>query len=276
MIDLHLHLVPGVDDGAQTLTQAIEMARLAAADGCEALVATPHQRRDEWGNDDARRLADRLAEVASHLAPLTPINPASDDRGSVPRLLLGGEVRVDSELLADLAKPGHSGVLSLAGSRYLLLEFEPDGVGPDPVDVVQELLREGWAPIVAHPEVVPFFWQRDDDPLARLVEAGALFQVTAMSVTGEFGKGARERVWELLRAGCVQFVASDSHRPDWRPPGLAQARRLLARELGEALATELTVTNPRAVIENRPLPGTAHAVDAATHAERLAVPGAGR
>ena len=74
-----------------------------------------------------------------------------------------------------------------------------------------------------------------------------------MSVTGEFGKGAKGRVWELLRAGCVQFVASDSHRPDWRPPGLAPARKALARELGEALATELTVTNPRAVIENRPL-----------------------
>lgn len=244
MIDLHLHLLPGVDDGAQSLEHSLAMARIAAGDGCEALIATPHQRRDEWSNDDTARLADRLAEVSAAA-------------GSFPQLLLGGEVRVDSELLADLARPGRSGILSLAGSRYLLLEFEPSGLGPDPVAIVHELLAEGWWPIVAHPEVVPFFWESDDDPLARLVDAGALFQVTAMSLTGEFGKGARGRVWELLRAGCVQFVASDSHRPDWRPPGLAAARKILARELGEAVATDLTVTNPRCVVENRPLGGVA-------------------
>lgn len=245
MIDLHLHLVPGVDDGAQSLEQALAMARIAAADGCRALVATPHQRRDEWSNEDPRRLADRLAEVTARLQ--------REDQGALPRLLLGGEIRVDSELLADLARPERSGVLSLAGSRYLLLEFEPSGFGPDPVEIVQELLAEGWWPIVAHPEVVPFFWESGDDLLARLVEAGALFQVTAMSITGEFGKATKSRVWELLRAGSVQFVASDSHRPDWRPPGLAAARRALARELGEALAADLTETHALAVIEDRPL-----------------------
>lgn len=245
MIDLHLHLLPGVDDGAQSIEQALAMGRIAAADGCTALVATPHQRRDEWSNDDAQRLADRLAELASRLP--------RDAQGSVPQVHLGGEVRVDSELLADLARPGQSGVLSLAGSCYLLLEFEPSGFGPDPVEIVHELLAEGWWPIVAHPEVVPFLWESDDDPLARLVEAGALFQVTAMSVTGEFGKGAKERVWELLRAGCVQFVASDAHRPDWRPPGLAAARKLLARELGESVAAALTEIHPGAVVANRPL-----------------------
>ncbi len=252
MIDLHLHLLPGVDDGAQTLEQALSMARIAAGDGSTALVATPHQRRDEWSNDDARRLADRLSEVAGRLP--------RDGHGPLPQLFLGGEIRVDSELLADLARPGHSGIQSLAGSRYLLLEFEPAGLGPDPVEIVQELLAEGWWPIVAHPEVVPFFWESDDDPLARLIDAGALFQVTAMSVTGEFGKGAKERVWELLRAGCVQFMASDAHRPDWRPPVLSAARKLLARELGESVAADLTAGNPAAVVENRPLAGAGDAL----------------
>ena len=289
MIDLHLHLLPGVDDGAQTVDQALAMARLAAADGCTALIATPHQRRDEWSNDDALRLADRLSELAALAEagarlPQSPLDeqrtlPQSsfDEQRTLPQLLLGGEIRVDSELLSDLARPGRSGVLSLAGSRYLLLEFEPSGLGPDPVEIVQELLAEGWWPIVAHPEVVPCFWESADDPLARLVEAGALFQVTAMSVTGEFGKGAKGRVWELLRAGCVQFVASDSHRPDWRPPGLSRARHALARELGEALATELTVTNPRAVVENRPLAGpTAIAPITAIAPALQAAPGVGR
>ena len=244
MIDLHLHLLPGVDDGAESVEQAVEMVRIAGVDGCRVLVATPHQRRDEWDNGDPRRLTDRLAELVAKL-PRTP---------EPPQLRLGGEVRVDSELLADLSRPGRSALFALAGSRYLLLEFEPSGLGPPPVEIVGELLAEGWWPIVAHPEVVPCFWENGDDLLARLVEAGALFQVTAMSLTGEFGKAARARAWELLRAGWVQFVASDAHRPNWRPPGLGAARRAVARELGAGLAEALTVPNPLAVVENRPIP----------------------
>jgi protein-tyrosine phosphatase len=75
-----------------------------------------------------------------------------------------------------------------------------------------------------------------------------------MSVTGDFGRGPKERTWELLRAGFVQFVASDAHRPDWRPPGLARARAAIAATLGDAVARALTEDNPRAVVEDRPLP----------------------
>lgn len=240
MIDLHLHLLHSTDDGALDFEQALAMARIAAGDGCAALVATPHQRRDEWQTADPRRLADRLAEIAA-------------STGGSPALHLGAEIRVDSELLSDLADLDRSGILPLAGSRYLLLELDPFGVGPEPVELVRELLAEGWRPILAHPEVIPFLWESEDDLLARLAEAGALFQVTAMSVTGEFGRGPKDRVWELLRAGWVQFVASDAHRPDWRPPGLARAHRELSDLLGESTARALTSENPRAVVEGRPL-----------------------
>ncbi|MGE0641521.1 MAG: tyrosine-protein phosphatase [Thermoanaerobaculia bacterium] len=245
MIDLHLHLLHSTDDGAENLEQALAMASLAASDGCEVLVATPHQRRDEWETADPRRLQDRLAEIAEGVRRT----------GGRPELRLGAEIRVDSELLADLAARERSGILPLAGSRYLLLELDPFGVGPDPVELVRELLAEGWRPIFAHPEMIPFLWESEEEPLARLAEAGALFQITAMSVTGEFGRGAKERAWELLRAGWVQFVASDAHRPDWRPPGLARAYRTVAELLGEPAARAVTIDNPRAVLADTPLPG---------------------
>lgn len=248
MIDLHLHLLPEIDDGALDLAQAVTMAQLAATDGCEALIATPHQRRDEWETADVRRLEERLAAVEERLRGVQ-----GDSRLAL-RLALGAEVRVDSDLLADLAKPGRAGILPLAGSRYLLLELDPFGVGPEPVELTRELLAEGWRPIYAHPEVIPFLWDDEGELLPRLVEAGGLLQVTAMSVTGEFGRGPRERAWELLEAGWAHFVASDAHRPDWRPPGLARARRAIERELGSALAQALTVDHPRAVLEDRPLP----------------------
>ena len=239
MIDLHLHLLPGVDDGPETLEQSLAMCRQAAAEGCVALVATPHQRRDEWRTDDPAPLQERLKLLAERA-------------GGAPRLYLGGEVRVDSELLADLDRPGRSGIQTLAGSRYLLLELDPEGIGPDPVELVAELGRRGFAPVVAHPELTSFLWG-EEDLIERVVEAGGLLQVTGMSVTGQFGRPVRERVWSLLDADLVHFVASDAHRPDWRPPGLSRAHALISERLGLAVAQRLTVSNPMAVLEDRPL-----------------------
>lgn len=241
MIDLHLHILPGVDDGAFDLAQAVAMARHAAGDGCEALIATPHQRRDEWETSDPRFLSDALEALAGRL-------------DGAPRVALGAEVRVDSDLLADLGRPGRAGIQSLAGSRYLLLELDPFGLGPEPVELMRELRAEGWIPVVAHPEVTPFLWNDGGTLPERLVEAGALLQITAASVTGEFGKGPRQRAWQLLDAELVHFVASDAHRPDWRPPGLDRARRAIAKELGESMAKALTLDNPRAVLEDQALP----------------------
>jgi hypothetical protein len=233
-----------VDDGAQTLEQALAMGRIAAADGCTALVATPHQRRDEWSNDDARRLADRLAELAAQLP--------QDAQGSVPRLHLGGEVRVDSELLADLARPGRSGVLSLAGSRYLLLEFEPSGFGPTR-STCARAARRGLRPIVAHPEVVRLLGERRRPALSshrgRSALPGDGHERRESSARGrKAGSGAAARRLRAVRR---------QRRP---PPGLAAARALggaqgSARELGEATAAALTEIHPLAVVENRPLTG---------------------
>lgn len=204
MIDLHLHLLHDTDDGAQNLEQALAMARIAAGDGCKALVATPHQRRDEWETADPRRLAARLAEIQAAIE-----TEIGSDAGRALKLYLGAEVRVDSELLAELEEREHAGILPLAGSRYLLLELDAFGFGPDPVELVRELVVRGWRPILAHPEMIPFLWQSEDELIPRLIEAGALFQVTAMSVTGEFGRGPKDRVWEMLAAGWVHFVRSE-------------------------------------------------------------------
>ena len=240
MIDLHLHLIPGVDDGAGTLEEAVEMCRRAAADGCAELVATPHRRRDEFPDLPVAELERRLALVAAAA-------------GGTPRLHLGGEVRVDSELLAELEQPGRGGAIPLAGSRYLLLELEPHGRGPEPVDLVSQLVASGWRPIVAHPELTASL-ARDPGCVERMAAAGAHFQVTAMSVTGEFGRPARERAWTWIESGLAQFVASDAHRPDWRPTGLGRARREIERQWGAERAAALTETNPAAVLADRPLP----------------------
>jgi protein-tyrosine phosphatase len=242
MIDLHCHILPGVDDGAGSLEEATAMCRLAARDGCEAMVATPHQRRGEWWNADRESLAALADELQDAVGPGF-------------RVYLGGEVHVDSELLAEVEKLPAGGVLPLAGSRYLLIELDSLGTARDAIHLVHELSVAGWRPILAHPELIP--WLAPDPGLvARLVSLGAATQVTAMSVTGDFGRRPQNDVFSLLDAGLVHFVASDAHGIRHRPPGLGRAHDLIAGRWGEDVARRLVVENPRAVVTDRPLPGT--------------------
>lgn len=240
MIDIHCHILPGIDDGAVELAESVAMCRRAAAAGCEALIATPHQRHPTWWNAEVRKLEVLLHRIR-------------DEIGDQPRLYLGGEVRIDQGFAKELDDLTNAGILSLAGSSYLLIEFERRQLSVEPVAVVEEITAAGWFPIVAHPEFIPGL--RENLELARqLVEAGALMQITGMSVTGQFGDQSRVCAEALLDAGLAHFVASDAHGVESRRPGLKRARRVIARSWGEKTADRLTHTNPQAVIENRRIP----------------------
>jgi protein-tyrosine phosphatase len=239
MVDLHAHLLPGVDDGAATLEEMIRMCRLAMADGITAAIATPHQLHELWPN------ADRV-DLEARFEALCGAAPDGLD------LALGAEIRVGSELLGEVdALPGGN-LLPLAGSRYLLLELPSLRVGPEPRAIVHELAVAGWRPVLAHPERIRWLAE-DPGTLAGLVERGALLQLTAMSVTGEFGRRAQACCSFLLDEDLVHFVASDAHGPVARPPVLSGAFRVIADGWGEARARRLTDDNPRAVLADRPL-----------------------
>jgi len=243
MIDLHCHILPGIDDGARSLADAVAMGRAAAAAGCEVMVATPHQRRGAWWNGDLAELAALRAELAAALA------------GEI-RILPGGEIHVDSELLAEVLRLGAgetAEILPLAGSRYLLLEFDASWTAPAAADLVHEIVVAGFRPILAHPEFIPFLAE-DDAVVAHLVSLGATVQVTAMSVTGDFGRRAQGATHRLIDSGLVHFVASDSHDLVRRPPGLDKAFRTLGERWGKELALRLTSENQQAVLDDRPLP----------------------
>jgi protein-tyrosine phosphatase len=242
MIDLHCHILPGVDDGAPSLEIALEMCRLAAGDGCEAMVATPHQRRDPWWNDDVERLRQLAGELQERVRETV---------GNGFRVLLGGEIHVDREVLSEVERLPGGTVLPLAGSRYLLLELDRWGGTDEAVQLVHEITVAGWRPIIAHPEMIPWL---DVDLLAHLVSLGATSQVTAMSVTGDFGRRPMQDSLRMIEAGLVHFVASDAHDTRRRPPGLRRACLMIASRWGDDLARRLAVDNPRAVIEDRPLP----------------------
>jgi protein-tyrosine phosphatase len=167
-------------------------------------------------------------------------------------VLVGGEVHVDSELLAEVERLPGGGLLTLAGSRYLLIEFDNQGRLGEAIHLVHELVVGGWRPIVAHPEFIP--WLAGDlDAVKRLVALGAMTQVTAMSVTGDFGRGPMTETHALIEEGLVHFVASDCHGVQRRPPGLRRAYQTIAGRWGAEVARRLVSDNPRAVVQNRPL-----------------------
>lgn len=239
MIEIHFHVLPGVDDGPQSMEESVQMCRMAAAEGSTDIVATPHQRHESWPNEDRRMLQERIDDLRAAVGP-------------DPRLHLGAEIAIDSELLPEIAKLPSGELLPLAGSRSLLLEFHRQGFGPRPESLMHEVILSGFQPVLAHPELIPNLGE-DMDLMERLVHMGVVMQVSAMSVTGENGKTAYRRTHELLDRGLVHLVASDAHGATRRPPRLRKAYEHLVKGYGDAAATRLTCENPRGILEGRPI-----------------------
>ena len=236
MIDLHSHVLPGVDDGAVSLEESVEMARTAAADGTRWLAATPHVRQDY------------PTEAATMERLVDEVQAAVDAAGVAIRVLPGGELAIDAlDALDDRALRR----FGLGGNpRYLLVEFPYVGwpLGLD--ERLFSLRTKGFVPVVAHPER-----NRDvqDDPerLDTLVRAGCLVQVTAASLDGRLGRSSAACGRRLVELGLAHLLASDAHHPSVREVGLRRA----ARAIGDVeLARWLTVGVPRAIVEDRPVP----------------------
>ena len=232
MIDLHSHVLPGVDDGARDLDEAVRMCRAAAADGVFAIAATPHVRHDHPTTADA--LESALAGLRTAV-------------GAEPRLLPGGELD-----LAELARPlDELRRFALAGNPgYLLVEMPYHGWPLGLTDVVVRLRADGITAVVAHPERNPDV-QNALELLRPAVDEGALVQLTAASVDGRLGRAARACARGLLDAGLAHLVASDAHSPGVRAIGLSSASSALG---GGPLARWLTLDVPRAIVEHDPLP----------------------
>jgi protein-tyrosine phosphatase len=231
MIDLHFHLVPEVDDGPETLEEAVAMARAAHQDGCTVVVATPHQRHMRWSNFDHDALRAGLERVRDALGPQ-------------PEITLGAEIRDGYGLLDDLER---GLLLGLGEGSSLLLEVDRRLPNHDLGEVVHELVIQGYPPLLAHVERIPWL-AADLELIGELVSLGASTQVTAGSLLGEFGKAAEHHAWRLLDAGLVDVLASDAHRLAWRRPGLSVARARIERRYGAEVGALLTEVNPAAIL----------------------------
>jgi protein-tyrosine phosphatase len=239
VIDVHFHCLPGIDDGPANWEEAVALCRAAAAEGTETLVATPHVLRDGWLNESPS-VRDQLIFKLNALL------------GGAPAVLAGCEFAFSSDAV-ELLEQGAAGPLTtLNRGRYLLLEFLPGPLPPSTDAVLHELSLMDVTPVIAHPERNRRF-SSDPERLAKLVARGALVQITAGSLLGDFGEGPSAACREFFRRGLVHLVASDAHSTDRRPPRLAAARDFIAREWGEAARRLLFESNPRALLASEPI-----------------------
>jgi len=240
MIDLHFHCLPGIDDGPETWDEAVQLCREAAAEGTTSIVATPHVLRDGWLNDDA----------AARDALVLRLNTLL---GGKPSVLPGCEFWYSSDVV-DLVEKGESGPLTcLNRSRYLLVEFAPGMVPASAEATFHELVVLNVVPVVAHPERNLIF-ARNPERLASLVARGAISELTAGSLLGEFGKLAQSAATEFVNRGLAHVVASDAHSLAARPPRMAAAREKVRAAFGAEVEEGLFEANPSAVVRNEPLP----------------------
>lgn len=236
MIDLHAHVLPGIDDGPGTLESSLELARAAVADGVTVMAATPHV-RDDYPTDAVTmtRLLDELrAAMASDAIPL--------------ELLPGGEValeRVRSLPVSDLQGFGLGG-----NPGYLLVEFPYHGWPLDLSELLFRLVAQGVTPVLAHPERNDVV-QRAPEKLKALVSSGCLVQLTAASAAGRLGRRSRAAATQLLELGLAHLLASDAHAAGLRGAGLSAAAVAVG---GGQLAEWLTCELPAAIVARTELP----------------------
>lgn len=238
-VDIHTHILPGIDDGAADIEASIGMLDIASLEDKEScIIATPHYICGSLQNG-AEKVAGKLEELKT----------VASDRGLKLDLRRGCEIFLSTEV-PELLESGE--ISTLAGSSYVLVELPMMSIPEYTADVLYKLQLKGYNPIIAHPEryrdVIA-----DPNCLLEYLQRGIHFQINASSLKGLYGKQIRETALVLLKHNMVHFVASDAHTCRSRSPKLSKAYGIVCSEVGLDIAERLFCRNGLAVLENRKL-----------------------
>jgi protein-tyrosine phosphatase len=237
MIDTHLHILSGVDDGPETIEESVALAKVLVQEGIHSAIATPHY-NDLFIQRSAAEIKDRVNELQQVL----------DRQGILLRLFAGHEALIKPGLVDDI-QAGR--LATLNGSRYLLLELWNSTWLPDTERVIFELQASGITPILAHAERYRFF-QKELECLASLLRQGVLVQITASSLVGKQGRAAQHTAETLLKRGLVHCIASDAHGLHRRPPAVVHGLYRVERMIGQVSMQQLIEGHPMMIVDNVP------------------------
>jgi protein-tyrosine phosphatase len=235
MIDLHCHILPGLDDGAADLSVSIRMATLLMADGVSVVACTPHILPGLYQNS-----GPQILEATQGLQQVL------DREGIGIQLIAGADNHIVPDFVAQLRR---GNLLPLAGSRYVLIE-PPHHVAPPKLEeFFFNVLVAGYVPILTHPERLTWIDSRYS-LIRRLARAGVWMQVTAGSLTGVFGRNAQYWAERLLGEGFTHILATDAHDESRRRPNLGEGFTRAAELVGDVEAQHLVGTRPRGILQN--------------------------
>ena len=235
MIDLHSHILPGIDDGAKTLAVSLEMAQLAVADGIHTMACTPHIYPGLYINN-----ASGIAAARDVLQLELQV------RGIALRLVVGADVHLVPEVLAGLRE---ARVPTLNGSRYVLLEPSHHVAPPRFEESVFQLVAAGYTPVITHPERLTWI-ETHFDVFLRLIQQGAWMQITASALTGMFGPRAKYWGEKFVGEGHTHILATDAHSNQRRIPCLSEGLAVAERLIGKTEAARLVLERPQAILDN--------------------------
>jgi protein-tyrosine phosphatase len=236
LVDIHSHILWGLDGGSRDLSQSLTMLGMAYAHGTTDIVATP-QANDQHNFDPA--------VVGERMARLAALGPA------LPRIHRGCDLYLSARNVEDALASPHK--YTINGLSYLITEFPDTMSFSEAEETLLRLMGVGIIPIITHPECNPLL-QNSPAHLEQLVSMGCVLQVTAQSLTGGFGKQTQETALRLVAEGLVHVIASDAHDIVHRPPPLDLAWKVVRQQMGDAVATNLFINNPSAVIMGQTLP----------------------
>ena len=233
MIDLHCHILPGIDDGAENAKESVKMARVAAEDGISHIVATPHIRETLHPPVFLKKNVTKLNEVLQKYQVPVEILCGADVYAMLPpREVLG---------------------YAINNSQYILIEFPYTHIPTNAADIIFNFKLQGLIPIITHPERNPSVI-REPEKLFSLLTGNVYVQVTADSLTGNFGMQIQECAFYLLKKRAVHFIASDAHSAIVRRPVLSEAAKVAEKIVGKENARMLVNDNPLAVISGKDIP----------------------
>ena len=258
MIDLHCHILPELDDGAGSMEEAVEMARIAERDGIRKIVATPHLFRDNFAHADLGIIKERRKELSKVLKA----------ENIQVEILGGAEVHISHNLIDEIRKD--RSYLVLNQSSYMFVEFPSDHVFSGAKELFFELMSEGIIPIIAHPERNSIF-ARNPSFLYELVQMGALAQANSGSFSGVYGREAEEAMFRFLELNLIHFIGSDGHNTWSLVPRLSEAVKKAENVVGEERARAFVLDNPKAVLEDREVPYLPEAVNPEEKGRKLQV-----
>ncbi|MBQ0755939.1 MAG: capsular biosynthesis protein [Amphritea sp.] len=236
MIDLHNHILPGIDDGPATLKESLELAVIAVKDGIQHIVVTPHIHPGRYDN-----------QISTIQPILSNLQQALLEQEIPLTLSMGAEIRISTEILTMIPAGQIPYLGSWKGKHVLLLELPHSHILPGTDKLIQWLKKHNIIPMIAHPERNKEIMQ-SPDKLTPFIDAGCLIQLTAMSVTGEFGPTAQHCATHILEQGWATILATDAHNRAHRPPILTNGLKAATEIIGHQAAIELVTGNPAIIL----------------------------